>query len=105
LGKWGCFLAFDNFGSETQNEEWGIKHPIDEERIASVVELVRRGFLSQILIFQDLSFKTSLRRFGGQGYDHILRTVVPKLKKSGLNDDQISTILIENPKRLLCFLS
>ncbi len=104
LAKSGCFLGFDNFGSGTQNGEWAAGRPTDDKRVTSVIELVKRGFISQILISQDISFKTSLRRFGGQGYDHILRAVVPRLKRGGLNDEQLFTILEENPKRLLSFL-
>ena len=81
LAKSGCFIEFDNFGSELQYGEWSVRDPTDAERVASVVELVRKGFVSQILISQDISFKIYLKRYGGHGYDHILKKIVPMLKK------------------------
>jgi phosphotriesterase-related protein len=105
LAKSGCFIEFDNFGSEFQYGKQGARGTTDAERIASVVELVRRGFISQVLISQDIAFKIYLKKYGGHGYDHILKTIVPKLKRAGLSIEQIDTILVQNPKRLLCFLA
>ena len=42
-------------------------------------------------------------RYNWHGFDYLLRQFVPLLKEEGLNDDQIQTILIENPRAVLDF--
>ena len=54
----------------------------------------------QLLISQDVCFKTSLRRFGGTGYSHFLENIIPNLKTLGLKDSSIKNILINNPQKL-----
>ena len=44
-----------------------------------------------------------MAKYGGMGYTHILKNVVPMMKKSGLSEQQIQTILVENPRRALTF--
>ena len=48
--------------------------------------------------------KHRLRCYGGHGYDHILRNVVPVMRVKGMSDEQIRTLLVENPQRLLRFV-
>ena len=50
-----------------------------------------------------MPFKTDLRQYGGFGYSHILRSIIPMLKISGVSNKQINNMLVENPKRLLAF--
>jgi phosphotriesterase-related protein len=46
--------------------------------------------------------KHFLHRFGGYGYDHVLRRITPRLQKSfGLSDAVIAKLLVDNPRRLL----
>jgi phosphotriesterase-related protein len=47
--------------------------------------------------------KFRLTKYGGLGYSHLLENIVPDLKYFGINDDEIHTMLVENPKRLLPF--
>lgn len=110
LAKRGCYVEFDAFGSEVYYDSMGdnqtfpgdgIRDPTDFERIAGVHELIRQGYVSQLLLSHDVCYKMHLKRFGGYGYDHVLRHIIPKLKKSGVTDDQIHTMLIENPKNML----
>ena len=42
--------------------------------------------------------------FGGHGYGHIFRNVVPMMGKRGYNADEIDAILVRNPRRLLTFV-
>jgi phosphotriesterase-related protein len=41
--------------------------------------------------------------YGGAGYAHILRNVVPWMRLAGISDEQIHTMMVENPKRVLSF--
>ncbi len=76
----------------------------DEVRAAMVADLVRRGHERQLLLSCDLSFKSRLHAFGGTGYDVLLRAFVPLLRREGVPQPAIDTILIDNPRRLLAYL-
>ena len=45
-----------------------------------------------------------LASFGGHGYGHIFRNVVPMMGKRGYSEGQIDAILVRNPRRLLTFV-
>ena len=45
--------------------------------------------------------KTRLLKYGGWGYAHILNHVVPLLKNAGWTHDDVDTMLVKNPARLL----
>lgn len=65
------------------------------------MQLIDEGYLKQILISHDNAVKHTLRCYGGWGYDHILTNIVPLMRLKGMSDEQIHTVLVENPKRVL----
>jgi phosphotriesterase-related protein len=95
----GAYLSYDNIGCDF---DWGARGsgPCDHESAESILQLVRAGFGSRILVSQDVHLKVMLQRFGGGGYGHILRTFVPRLRSMGLDDDGLDLILRRNPARL-----
>ena len=66
--------------------------------------LMEAGHLDQILVSQDICRKSTRVRYGGWGYPHILNYVVPMMRQRGFGQEQIDTILSENPKRIFCFV-
>jgi phosphotriesterase-related protein len=100
LAKRGAYIVYDQFGMYLMSTE-GIMIPSDNERITTLKEQIRRGNLKNILISQDVCFKILLTRWGGHGYAHILENIVPRLRREGISEEQIHTILVENPKRFL----
>jgi len=111
----GCYIEYDTFSFEgwmpencrmVLSEDNPVKAdlPNDAARINEIMALVEEGFLNQILISQDHCFKSRLCRYGGPGYAHILNNVVPLMRQKGITEEQIHTILVENPKRLLSFV-
>jgi phosphotriesterase-related protein len=100
LAKRGAYIVYDQFGMYLMSTE-GIMIPSDNERIVTLKEQIRRGNLKRILISQDVCFKILLARWGGHGYAHILENIVPRLRREGITEEQIHTILVENPKRFL----
>lgn len=42
-----------------------------------------------------------LQRYGGFGYGHILRSIIPMLERRGVTRSTIDTLLIANPARVL----
>lgn len=55
----------------------------------------------QIVVSHDLAFKTRLARFGGTSYDYINRSIVPYMLKLGITEEQVRTIQVDTPRRLL----
>jgi len=67
------------------------------------LKLIDQGYLDQILLSQDVCLKINLARYGGMGYTHILRNVVPMMKDAGISEQQIKAMLVDNPRRALAF--
>jgi phosphotriesterase-related protein len=97
----GAYLQIDCFGQEHYREMYNFHDPLDIDRVAFIAEMVRRGYVSQILISQDVATKVDLRRYAGWGYAHISEHVERMLKAEGVTEDQIRTIRVDNPRRVL----
>lgn len=103
----GCVVEYDHFGFEGYYPPYHGDHlntPTDEDKIKDIMRLVDKGYLKQVAVASDHCMKHLLAAYGGGGYDHILRNAVPLMKINGMNDDQIHTLLVDNPKRLLAFV-
>jgi len=101
LARRGVFLEFDSFGANFIVENQNFIPPNDEEKVKALKHLIDDGFKEQLLISQDVCFKIQLKAFGGPGYDHIVRHVLPFMDKEGIDNETIRTIMINNPQRLL----
>ena len=101
IARTGAYVAYDEVGREGYAAGKLFYFTSDENRVRGVVELVAAGFIRHILLSLDICRKFRLHRCGGTGYDHLLRTFVPKLLDAGLSESEISTILVENPRRVL----
>jgi len=103
IAERGAYLAFDCFGEEDYVEAQNFVHPRDTERIVALKHLIDVGYIDNLLLSHDVCLKTYTRTYGGYGYDHILRTIVPMLKKIGVNDTEINRIMVENPARAIAY--
>ena len=109
IGKLGCYLEYDAFGWEglppmSLYRGSDIDIPSDIQRIQEIMQLIDEGFIKQILISQDVCFKAWRVRYGGKGYAHISKYIIPVMLSKGMTQDQIDTIMIHNPKRMLTFV-
>ena len=95
----GAWLSFDTFGSEYHFGDE--REPTDQERIGALLRLLEAGWAGQLLLAQDVCTKLQLQRYGGNGYSHVLRRIVPALKAAGTNDSVIHEMLVDNPRRYL----
>jgi phosphotriesterase-related protein len=97
IAERGATVEFDFLGmSFTPLERHG------EERIVdNVRELIARGHLERILLSQDVCHDSQLRRYGGNGYTYLADTFLPRLRAAGVSEDEIRTITVDNPRRLL----
>ena len=101
IARKGACVSYDLVGREGESAGSLFSFASDENRVRGVLELVAAGFISQILLSEDVSRKFRLHHYGGTGYDHLLRTFVPMLLEAGLSKTEVTIILEENPRRLL----
>ncbi|MCI4644001.1 MAG: hypothetical protein MRY64_04380 [Hyphomonadaceae bacterium] len=106
LADSGAVLEWDLFGQETSYYKWNeeVDMPNDALRLKALRKLIDRGHLDQILISQDICYRTRLKQCGGHGYGHIFRNVLPMMRRRGFSENEIQTIVVETPKRLLTFV-
>ena len=100
-------IAFDRFGLEVY-----IK---DDKRLEALIGLLGEGYAAQIMLSHD--YVGAAKGRGGMwpnrlpealqlkvpnwSYTNIFRRILPALKKAGISDSQIHTLMVENPRRLL----
>jgi phosphotriesterase-related protein len=97
----GCTLGFDRFGLD-------IIHP-DKLRIAALIGLLGVGYENQLVLSHD-----SVACWLGRGLEipasaarlvenwkptHVMRNIVPTLRKAGVEQSKIDAMLVENPRR------
>jgi phosphotriesterase-related protein len=91
----GAFVQFDLINSLTT--------PTQPVLVSLIRALIAGGYLHQILLSQDICLRNHLHTYGGGGYDYLLTRFIPMLKAVGVRDEQVTTMLVENPRRLLAF--
>ncbi|MFC7304542.1 phosphotriesterase [Streptomyces monticola] len=98
LADAGSFLGMDRFGLDPLLSF--------EDRVDTVVELVRRGYTDRLTLAHDAS--CTIDWFGPVdrnviaphwNYRHISEDVIPALLAKGLTEDDIDTMLRANPRR------
>jgi phosphotriesterase-related protein len=100
LAATGCYLEFDLFGIESAYYPWSpIDMPNDATRLDYIIQLGERGHAAQLLLSHDIDMKPRLRKYGGEGYAHLLQNVRPLMRRKGMSDAEIRTLLEENPAR------
>jgi len=107
MAKTGCCLEFDCFSMEGYYpRRYGVFDiPNDAARVNYIIRLIDLGYLNQILISTDTAMKARLVAYGGPGYAHIPDNVIPWMRAKGMPEEVIRTITVENPKRMLTFVS
>ena len=105
LAESGVTVEFDLFGQEASYYGLSdIDMPNDATRLRLIRALITAGHLERVVISHDICYRTRLASFGGHGYGHIFRNVVPMMKKRGYSAEEIDAILVGNPRRLLTFV-
>ncbi|MEO9137760.1 MAG: phosphotriesterase-related protein [Jatrophihabitans sp.] len=94
----GSFIGMDRFGLD-------VLLPTDD-RVATIVALVAEGFTDQIVLAHDASCHIDWfpAEMIGQiapnwHYTFIHDAVLPALREAGVTDEQITTMLVDNPRR------
>jgi phosphotriesterase-related protein len=101
----GVTVEFDLFGQESSFYGLSdIDMPNDATRLRLIRALISHGHLDRVVISHDICYRTRLASFGGHGYGHIFRNVVPMMLKRGYSENEVDAILVRNPRRLLAFV-
>lgn len=96
----GAFLEYDMIGMDYFYADQQAQSPSDEENAAAIKRLIDAGYINAILLSHDVFIKMMLTCYGGFGYGYILRHFVPRLRRHGVTEAQIQTLLVENPRRV-----
>jgi phosphotriesterase-related protein len=105
LARTGIWLEYDLFGLENSYYPYqpSFDMPNDGGRMAHVLALIEAGYQDKVLLSHDIAYKTSLVKYGGYGYHHLLLNVVPRLRMKGLDDAGLRRLLVDNPARAFTF--
>ena len=99
LAEAGVWLGMDRFGINLATTF--------EARADIVVEMCRRGFAGQMMLAHDAACYIDwidpdvLAFLPDWNYLHIEHDVLPYLRQHGVSDEQITTMLVDNPRRYL----
>ncbi|MBB4008423.1 phosphotriesterase family protein [Allorhizobium taibaishanense] len=98
LASRGAFIEYDMIGMDFFYADQQVQCPSDEEAARAIVKLVERGHLDRILLSHDVFLKMMLTKYGGNGYAYILKHFLPRLKRHGLDDATLQTLMRDNPR-------
>jgi phosphotriesterase-related protein len=103
IEKYGMVLGYDDFGHEQYYDTFypGCGGISDNMRVKGLVELLKSGYEKHIILSHDLCLKINYKKYGGFGYSHVLRHIIPELRDRGVTRKQVRTMLVENPRRIL----
>ncbi len=100
LAARGAFLEYDMIGMDYWYADQQVQCPSDEDNARFIRRLVDLGCLERILLSQDVFLKMMLTRYGGFGYAYVQKHFLPRLRRHGITDAQIRTLMIDNPRRV-----
>ena len=96
------FVSYDHFGHEEFCEVLGPGRGFTPDRmeVETVMELLARGYANRVLLGAEVGWKTCYKANGGWGYSHVLEHITPWLGACGATQEQIHTMMVDNPRRL-----
>jgi phosphotriesterase-related protein len=100
----GAIVEFDTFGHEDYPDSRGVRLPSDDARIQALEALASRGHLEKLLLSQDLCLRSLWTKYGGGGYGHIQRAIVPRLRAAGFGDGALRTLFFDTPARVFAYV-
>ena len=101
LADRGAYLEYDMIGLDYYFASQNAQSPSDAENARAVHNLIERGYTDKLLLSQDVFLKMMLTRYGGNGYAHINRHFLPRLRRHGVSEEAIHVMMVKNPARVL----
>ncbi|WP_116134164.1 phosphotriesterase [Tropicimonas sp. IMCC34043] len=96
----GAFVEFDMIGMSYFYADQQVQCPSDDEVARAIVGLAERGHMDRLLLSHDVFIKMMLTRYGGNGYSFVTRHFLPRLKRHGMSDADLETLMVTNPRRV-----
>lgn len=103
--KHGVYVAWDRMGLQGL-----VGCPMDAARYPVMIELIKEGYAEQMMISHDfiiswlgrpLNLPAEVQPMVADWHPfHLFEKIIPSLKKGGVTDEQINTIIKDNPRRL-----
>ena len=88
-------------------DRFGIEGVPFDERVGIVATMCERGHADQMVLSHDTSCFSDLIDFAqvrvnnpNWRFDHITQDVLPALRARGVTEEQITTMLVDNPKKI-----
>jgi phosphotriesterase-related protein len=97
----GCMVEFDLFGHEFFESENAFQSFGDTEKCRVAAALVADGYAGHLLLSHDTCYKIQLQSYGGYGYAHLLRNILPRLRLLGVTEADLEQMTVHNPRRVL----
>ncbi|MGB6066530.1 MAG: hypothetical protein WBG50_17135 [Desulfomonilaceae bacterium] len=101
----GVYVSWDRMGLEVL-----VGCPRDADRYAVMLDLIAKGYQDRLMISHDTICtwlgrppklpEPALQFVANWHPTHLFNNIIPALKKGGASDDQIKTIVEDNPRRL-----
>ena len=104
LADAGLYVEYDLWGFDGDFPDVEMWFPSDTQRVKGIEKLIQNGYLDQLLLSQDVCNKIMTMAYGGFGRAHILRDIIPLFRHAGITEEEIKTMLVDNPKRILEFV-
>jgi predicted metal-dependent phosphotriesterase family hydrolase len=92
----GANLEFDFIGQRFATEE-----AAEPRLVELIVELLERGYGTQLLLSQDVCHNSQLHASGGFGYTYLQQHFLPTLRTAAVAEGEIAQMTIDNPRRIL----
>jgi phosphotriesterase-related protein len=106
LADAGVVLEWDLFGQEScyYAPNIDIDMPNDAGRLRDIRKVLDRGHRGQIVISHDICHVVQMTEWGGHGYAHIYKKVLPLARRRGFTEAELDAIMVDTPRRLLTFI-
>lgn len=89
----GAWVEFDTIRG---NFEFETERQLEQLRV-----LIDEGHIDRLLLSEDMCVNRFYTVYGGKGYAYLITEFVERMLDSGLSQEQVDTLLIENPRRML----
>ena len=103
--KKGVYVAWDRMGLQ------GLAGcPMDADRYGVLIEMIKKGYADRLMISHDAIIswlgrapdipEAALPLIVNWHPSHLFKNIIPALKDGGVTDEQIQTIIVDNPRHL-----
>jgi phosphotriesterase-related protein len=93
LARQGAYCSFDRLGVTLPWEHQAMRR--------CIADLVRAGLTAQVLLSQDVCWRSDYVAYGGRGYAWVATGLREELAAVGVDEEAYHRMTVENPRRAL----